>query len=137
MLPGALTVVLNVVMIMIVGAYLHLDQQQISTLAVISTGLIGLVILFRVCQPLDNKRWALFFAMTVSFLCCVLFLEDLFFLTPIADLFLPAMYIVLGITMVDIYPLLRIFSWSVNQVEKMLNRGQKEKNTTKATVLEK
>lgn len=135
-LPGALTVVFNVVMIMIVGAYLHLDQQQISTLAVISTGLIGLVILFRVCQPLDNKRWALFFAMTVSFLCCVLFLEDLFFLTPIAD-FLPAMYIVLGITMVDIYPLLRIFSWSVNQVEKMLNRGQKEKNTTKATVLEK
>ena len=53
-LPGALTVVFNVVMIMIVGAYLHLDQQQISTLAVISTGLIGLVILFRV----DSREYS-------------------------------------------------------------------------------
>ena len=135
-LPGALTVVFNVVMIMIVGAYLAMDQQQISTLAVISTGLIGLVILFRVCQPLDNKRWALFFAMTVSFLCCVLFLENLFFLLPIED-FLPAMFIVLGIVILNIYPLLRIFSWTIDQVEGLLNRHQKDKTTTKATVWEK
>jgi len=135
-LPGALTVVFNVVLIMIVGSYLALDHQQISTLAVISTGLIGLVILFRVSQPLDNKRWALFFTMTVSFLCCVLFLEDFFFLVPIQD-FLPAMLIVLGITILDIYPLLRIFSWIVDQIERLLNRHQKEKRMAKATVLEK
>ncbi|MBI4858269.1 MAG: cation-translocating P-type ATPase [Acetobacterium woodii] len=135
-LPGALTVVFNIVMIMIIGSYLPLNHDQVSTLAVISTGLIGLVILFRVCQPLDNKRWALFFAMTVSFLCCVLFLEDLFFLLPIQE-FIPAMFIILGITILDIYPLLKTFSWVVDKVETLLNRHAKEKSTAKATILEK
>lgn len=135
-LPGALTVVFNIVMIMIIGSYLPLNHDQVSTLAVISTGLIGLVILFRVCQPLDNKRWALFFAMTVSFLCCVLFLEDLFFLLPIQE-FIPAMFIILGITILDIYPLLKTFSWVVDKVEALLNRHAKEKSTAKATILEK
>jgi len=47
------------------------------------------------------------------------------------------MFIVLGITILDIYPLLRIFSGTVNLAEGLLNRREKEKNTAKATVLEK
>ncbi|AFA49404.1 cation-translocating P-type ATPase [Acetobacterium woodii] len=135
-LPGALTVVFNVVMIMVIGSYLQLNHEQISTMAVISTGLIGLVILFRVSQPLDNKRWALFFAMVMAFLGCVLFLGDLFFLLPVRE-FMPVMDMVMGITILDIYPMIKIFGWSINKVEDFWNRRTKQKNTAKATVLEK
>lgn len=135
-IPGALTVVFNVVLIMIVGAYLSLDHDQVSTLAVISTGLVGLVNLFRVCQPLDNKRWVLFFTMTAAFFCCVLFLENLFFLIPVED-FIPVMFVLLGITVLDMYPLIKIFIWIINRIEGLLNRRSMEQNTGKATVLEK
>ncbi len=135
-LPGALTVVFNVVMIMIIGSYLQLNHEQISTLAVISTGLVGLFILFRVCQPLDNKRWALFFAMVMAFLGSVLFLGDLFFLLSVRE-FMPTMDIVMAITILDIYPMIKIFDWSINKVENFWKRRTKRKNTAKSTVLEK
>lgn len=134
-LPGALTVVFNVVMIMIIGSNLPFNHEQVSTLAVISTGLVGLVILFKVCQPMDNKRWSLFFAMTGAFLCSVLFGGNLFFLLPVQE-FTSSMVIVLGIAILDIYPLIKIFISMINKIEDFMIKRKKEKKIIKTTVIE-
>lgn len=135
-LPGALTVVFNVVMIMIIGSHISLNYEEISTLAVIATGVIGFVILFRVCQPMDNKRWGLFFTMTVAFVACVLFFEDFFFLLPIQG-FTLGMLIILGSSILDIYPLIKFFSWGVEKSEDRIDRWKNSKKMVKPTALEK
>ncbi|MBC3805418.1 HAD-IC family P-type ATPase [Acetobacterium fimetarium] len=129
-LPGALTVVFNVVIIMAIGAKLALSYLEISTLAVLSTGLIGFVILFIVCQPMNNKRWVLFFAMFAAFATCVLFFENFFFLLPLQN-FSKGMLILLLIAVLDIPVLIKLFNWGVVKIEGLVAEWKKERKTRK------
>ncbi|KNZ42009.1 cation-translocating P-type ATPase [Acetobacterium bakii] len=114
--PGALTIVVNIVLILSLGNLGSLNSQEISTLSVLITGSTGLIILFRVCQPMDSKRWGLFFAMTAGFLFSVLFLESFFFLLPIST-FTGVMFAILLVILLDIYPLMKFFIWAVSKFE--------------------
>jgi len=115
-IPGALTIVVNVVLILILGNLALLNSLEISTLAVLTTGSTGLIILFRVCQPMDSKRWGLFFAMTAGFVFSVLFFESFFFLLPIST-FTGVMFAILIVVFLDIYPLMKVFIWAAGKIE--------------------
>lgn len=124
-MPGAMTIVFNIIILMILGGLVPLTNQEISTLAVILTGSTGLVILFSVCQPMDNKRWGLFFVMTAGFAFFVLYFGKLFFLLPIIA-FSGVMFAILIVAFLDIYPLLKLFGRLLDAIEGLYFRWQKK-----------
>ncbi|HEY5537447.1 MAG TPA: HAD-IC family P-type ATPase [Acetobacterium sp.] len=115
-MPGALAIVTNVIIIMILGGLVPLTRLEISTLAVILTGLAGLIILFRVCQPMNSQRWGLFFAITAGFIFSVVFLENFFFLLQLSE-FTGVMVAILIILSMVIYPLIKSFTWLISAIE--------------------
>jgi len=77
-LPGALTMVLNIVLLVLVSGFLNFTQEQISTLAVIITGYTGLLTLFKVCMPFNTMHIVLFSLMTFIFIAALIFFKPLF-----------------------------------------------------------
>jgi cation-transporting ATPase E len=126
--PGAMVIVLNIIVIMIIGHFFSMTSQQISTLSVIATGVTGLIILFSVSQPMDNKRWGLFFAMMISMFIGIFFFGDFFFLLPIQE-FTMVMGVLLGLIFVDIYPLFKLFRYLMSLLEKQYYKWEKKKKT--------
>ena len=72
-LPGALTMITNILLLVAVSLFLHLPNEQISTLAVILTGFTGLLTLLKVCVPFNLLRSALYTLMVVGFIMAMLF----------------------------------------------------------------
>ncbi|MGL4606314.1 MAG: HAD-IC family P-type ATPase [Eubacteriaceae bacterium] len=116
-LPGGLTIVLNVVLMMILGNAFGLKLEEISTIAALLTGIVGLVVLFRVSQPMDNKRWLLFFLMTFSFAFSILFFSRFFSMLPFESYSIK-MFVILGIGLIDIWPLFCLLTKLTRSMEK-------------------
>ncbi|WP_444659832.1 HAD-IC family P-type ATPase [Caproiciproducens sp. R2] len=85
-LPGALTMALNIVLLVLLSGFLNFTQEQISTLAVIITGYTGLMTLFKVCMPFNLKHAALFSVMASAFIIALVFFQPFF---AVVDLTLP------------------------------------------------
>lgn len=124
-LPGALTIVFNVVAILLIGDLLDLAYIEKSTIAVICTGITGLVILWRVSQPLNNKRWLLFFSMSLSFALCIFFFEAFFFLVPLHE-FTIGMAILLIINILAIYPIGKTSIIAIDWIEEAYQKRRKK-----------
>ena len=82
-LPGALTMVLNIVLLVSISSFLGFSQTEQSTLAVLVTGSTGLFILFKVCFPFNTTRIILFSTMTTSFVLALVFFPALFEITAL------------------------------------------------------
>jgi len=82
-LPGAFTMVFNILLLVAISLFMGFANEQISTLAVIITGYTGLLILLKVCTPFNAMHAALFFTMLVGFMIAILFFQPLFSLVPI------------------------------------------------------
>lgn len=123
-LPGALALVVNVIVILIVGDLIKLSYLEKSTIALISSGISGLVILWRVSQPLNNKRWLLFFAMSLTFAISVIFFGSFFSLLPLNQ-FTMGMGILLIITILAIYPIGKLSSLGLDWLYREWKRKAK------------
>lgn len=77
-LPGALTMVTNILLLTGVSLFLGFTDQQISTLAVILTGFTGLLTLLKVCLPFNLLRGALYVFLASGFILAMLFFRPLF-----------------------------------------------------------
>ncbi|WP_286167166.1 cation-translocating P-type ATPase [Clostridium sp. D33t1_170424_F3] len=77
-LPGALTMVANILLLTGVSLFLGFTDQQISTLAVILTGFTGLLTLLKVCLPFNLLRGALYVFLASGFILAMLFFRPLF-----------------------------------------------------------
>lgn len=82
-IPGALTMVLNILFLEAINFYIGLSLEQVSTVAVIVTGFTMLMILFRVCMPFNAKHVVLFTAMCAAFLFALIFLGTIFHITAL------------------------------------------------------
>lgn len=100
--PGALTIVVNILIIMALSAVFQMSSDQSSTIATISTGFIGLLVLFRVCMPFDWKRKILWGAMVAAFFCAVVCFHQVFFLYRFG---LEELFLLLGLMAVS-YPVM-------------------------------
>lgn len=77
-LPGALTVVVNVVLVIILSNLLELSNLQISSLAIILTAFTGFMLLYKLCIPFTSLRKTLFVSCLSIFSFVVLFFGDFF-----------------------------------------------------------
>lgn len=114
-LPGALTVVTNIVLLLLYSRFfLHYSSEQISTVATIVTGGIGFIVLINTCLPFNNKRVALVSVLLTTFIFSIMFLKELFRLTPISI----SMLLTIFMLMIIAYPLIKIYTYIFNIVSK-------------------
>lgn len=77
-LPGALTMVLNMLLIQGISIVLGFDSGMTATYNLIVAGMVSLMVLMRVCNPMNKIRSILCNTMIVIFVACVILLPDLF-----------------------------------------------------------
>lgn len=84
-IPTALDIVLTITAISILGNLIfNLSQDEISSICVISTGFIGLVHLFRLCQPLTKIRTVLLICLSLMFIGGLTLFSGLFSIVTIS-----------------------------------------------------
>ena len=88
-IPGAMTMVFNIVALAFLGSFIQFNNTEISTLAVMITGFAGLLVLLKVSLPFNWIRCALFFTMLGAFIFAIFILKDLF---SLASITLPMFY---------------------------------------------
>jgi len=81
-LPGALTMVLDMLLIQVLGVYFGFEADLISTYNLLSAGMISMLVLVSVCMPLNKKRRALCILCVSLFLAAVLILPGFFSIHP-------------------------------------------------------
>ena len=77
-LIGALTIVINILLLVFISSKMNINHSQVSSIAAILSGFIGLIILFRVSMPFNNNRKILFALMSVLFFLGIVLLGDKF-----------------------------------------------------------
>lgn len=84
-LPTALTITINILIIMILPSFIRLTQDEISTLCVIMNGLTGFMLLYNISVPFNTLRRILFLTLLLMFVIGIVFLRKIFslvILTP-------------------------------------------------------
>ncbi len=123
-LPGALTVVSNIILLLIFSNYLNYTSEQISTIATAVTAAVGFMVLIRTCMPINMKRIVLILSLIIVFIFSVLFLSDLFRLTVIS---LPMLFTIILLTLI-IYPLIKGYTYLFNILSRKFMSGRLKKN---------
>ncbi len=77
-LPTAITNIINVIIIMIIGFWFNLSFSETSTLTVILSAFVGFMLLYKISFPFNNVRLGLFGFCVSGFLTGVLGLPALF-----------------------------------------------------------
>lgn len=104
-LPTALTIVANVLIITFLPSIIRLTDAEVSTLCVLLTALTGFMLLYRICVPFNVIRRLLFSFLVTLFTLEVIFLGDLFSLTPLTPklLILTAALFMIAITLFNMF----------------------------------
>ncbi len=77
-LPGGLTVVVNLVLILLFSLYFHFTPEEISTLCVFLTAFTGFLVLRRICLPFNRNRLIMYVLLVAAFIAAVILLPGLF-----------------------------------------------------------
>lgn len=83
-IPTALTIVFNIMLIMILPSFIRLTSDEVSTLCVIMTGIIGFMLLYRISVPFNMIRRFLFFSLIITFIIEIVFFREFYSLTIIS-----------------------------------------------------
>jgi cation-transporting ATPase E len=81
--PGALTVVLNILVLQLAGQWFDLSHQDVSTMCVLLTGCVGFLVLLKAARPLNLKKRVMIGLLVSAFLICFIFAGDFFMLTSL------------------------------------------------------
>ena len=81
--PAAMTDFILVIGVLLFYIAFSLDQEMMSTICAVVMGIVGLLVIWRICQPLTPIRKVLIVSITVMFVLCTIFLHDLFTLSPL------------------------------------------------------
>lgn len=77
-IPTALTIVVNILIIMILSSFIKLSQDEVSTLCVIMTAATGFMLLYRISVPFNKLRRVLFIFLILVFVFGILFQREFF-----------------------------------------------------------
>ncbi|SEA08502.1 cation-transporting ATPase E [Eubacterium aggregans] len=125
-LPGALTDALTIGVVVWIGGLMHFSSAQISSIATILCGTVGLVILYAVCQPLDKKRIVLFLGMVFLFVLALCFFPWFFSIMPVPEMSLP-MLLVLVPLMLLTYPVMLLMRLFVGWLDQWYGKNKKNR----------
>ena len=104
-LPAGLTDVLAVGALVVFGGTFGVSPSDISTAATMLLAIVGFMILFKICQPLDTLRVIVWIGSIIGLLAC--------------SIFLPALFAITGMS-VECIMLFRVFSIATEPVLRYL-----------------
>lgn len=81
-IPGAATIVLNIIFICVMSDILHLSQEQISTIATMITSFTGVMLIIRICIPFNPIRSALVIFIVTGLVLGMSVFSELFNIVP-------------------------------------------------------
>ena len=96
-LPGGITIVLDIVIVMVLASAFHIENEQISTMCVILVSMTGFILLFKICSPFNLLRKILFSSLIVMYIALSFGLANFFefvLLKPILVVYLVLLFVV-------------------------------------------
>ncbi len=81
-IPGAATIVLNIIFICVMSGILHISQEQISTMATMITSFTGVMLIVRICIPFNPIRSALVIFIVTGLVLGMSVFSELFNIVP-------------------------------------------------------
>lgn len=122
-LPSAITIVLNIIIVSIIGRLLNVNNDQISTLSVIMTGFTGFLLLTKICKPFNLLRIGLLVTMISGFIIGVVGFKSLFSLTLLSPKMLLLMIILVIMSLV-LFNFISIFTDKLLKKQTILKVGE-------------
>ena len=113
--PAAICIALNTIVITLLSNTLGISQPEISSMAMYTTSLIGLMLIFRLCIPFNALRGAMLTISTVGLVLAMIVFSDFFKLVPLAHNAL-ILQIVMAVGMVILFNVL--YSVADKEIEK-------------------
>lgn len=83
--PAAVCIALNIIVMTLLSGTLGLTQEELSTMAVYSTSLIGLLLIIRLCIPFNALRGTMLIISAAGLVGAMLFFPTLFMLVPLSQ----------------------------------------------------
>lgn len=77
-LPGGITDVVLVIIMTVIGGRIGLGGSEIATVATILLAVIGMMVLYSVCKPMDWRKWSIWGISVAGLIFSVIFLKSLF-----------------------------------------------------------
>lgn len=84
-IPGGVTDMLAVSILVVAGGYISLDHNDVGTTATLLLVAVGAMVLYHISAPLNKFRALVMFISFLGLLLAIIFLHDLFSLTMISD----------------------------------------------------
>ena len=82
--PAGLTDMISVAALVVCGKIFGISDDEISTMATLLLGAIGLIVLVRISRPFNKKKWAILRLNVAGLVFCFLFLKHLFAISPLS-----------------------------------------------------
>lgn len=82
--PAGLTDMISVAALVVCGKIFGISDDEISTMATLLLGAIGLIVLVRISRPFNKKKWAILWLNVAGLVFCFLFLKHLFAISPLS-----------------------------------------------------
>ena len=82
--PAGLTDMDSVAALVVCGKIFGISDDEISTMATLLLGAIGLIVLVRISRPFNKKKWAILWLNVAGLVFCFLFLKHLFAISPLS-----------------------------------------------------
>lgn len=82
-IPGAFTIIMNIVLVTFIGRNLGFNSSDISTMAVYLSGFVGVLMVIRLSIPFNAIRITLLCVILAGLTIGIVFFPDLFSITPL------------------------------------------------------
>ena len=117
--PAAICIALNILVTALLSDPLGLSHAELSTMAVYTTSLIGLMLIVRLCIPFNAPRGAMLALSTAGIIIATIFFRDFFKLTALSQSAL-IMQVITAVVIIVLFNLLYHFA------DKMIEKHKRE-----------
>ena len=124
--PAAICIALNIIVTALLSDPLGLSHAELSTMAVYTTSLIGLMLIVRLCIPFNALRGAMLALSTAGIIIATIFFRDFFKLTALSQSAL-IMQVITAVVIIVLFNLLYHFA------DKMIEKHKRESSPKTTT----
>lgn len=120
-LPAALTNLFLTLGVQLFSIAFNMNSSQVSTITIVLMGIVGLIMLYRVCVPLNKRRILLCSLMLFGFILGIIFFGRLFSMVK------PEFtgWLILGVFALLAYPVMNTISFALNKISDLYGKIKK------------
>lgn len=111
-IPGALGIIANVIVAIMIAKEVNADYTELSTLAAYLTAMASMMVLFDLCRPMNKLRFSMVTTLTVVFVMAFRFFKPLFCVTTVNW----ELIVVLAAVGTMTYYFHKVFVWLINRI---------------------